>query len=135
MSSSAASAISSGWSTTSFAAGAKSRHQRINGASGKMQDLRFITLNPGHFHAALVQKEMYEQVAPLVHVYGPLGPDLVAHLGRIAGFNARRENPTSWELEVHAGADYLARFAREKPGNAAVIAGRNASKIDAILAA
>lgn len=100
-----------------------------------MQEIRFITLNPGHFHAALVQKEMYEQVAPRVHVYGPLGPDLIAHLGRIAGFNSRRHGPTRWELEIHAGADYMQRFASEKLGNAVVLAGRNANKIDAILGA
>ena len=66
-----------------------------------MQEVRFITLNPGHFHAALVQKEMYDQVAPTVHVYAPLGPDLIAHLGRIAGFNMRSHQPTHWNLEVH----------------------------------
>ncbi|MSQ95060.1 MAG: oxidoreductase [Gemmataceae bacterium] len=99
-----------------------------------MPEIRFITLNPGHFHAALVQKEMYEQVAPRVHVYAPLGPDLIAHLGRIAGFNARSAQPTQWELEVHAGADYLQRLVQDKPGNVAVLAGRNAGKIDAILA-
>src|SRR6188474_2410116 len=100
-----------------------------------MAEIRFITLNPGHFHAALVQKEMYEQVSPRVHVYAPLGPDLIAHLGRIASFNARKAEPTRWELELHACADYLQRLAAEKPGNVAVIAGRNAGKIDAILAA
>jgi predicted dehydrogenase len=100
-----------------------------------MQEIRFITLNPGHFHAALVQKEMYEQVAPQVHVYAPLGPDLAAHLGRIAGFNTRSQQPTHWELEVHASADYLQRLASEKLGNVVVLAGRNANKIDAILAA
>ncbi|MBI3821375.1 MAG: oxidoreductase [Planctomycetes bacterium] len=100
-----------------------------------MQEIRFITLNPGHFHAALVQKEMYEDVAPRIHVYAPLGPDLVAHLGRIAGFNTRKDEPTRWELEVHTGPDYLQRFAREKSGNAVVLAGANANKIDAILAA
>src|SRR2546421_3604789 len=98
-----------------------------------MQEFRFITLNPGHFHAALVQKEMYAQVAPRVHVYAPLGPDLIAHLGRIAGFNTRNVQPTQWELEVHAGADFLQRLASEKSGNAVVLAGRNANKIDAIL--
>ncbi|MBI2805701.1 MAG: oxidoreductase [Planctomycetes bacterium] len=97
--------------------------------------IRFITLNPGHFHAALVQKEMYEQVAPQVNVYAPLGPDLIAHLARIAGFNTRATDPTKWELEVHACEDYLARVAKEKPGNVVVLAGRNAGKIDAILAA
>lgn len=99
-----------------------------------MQPIRFITLNPGHFHAALVQKEMYEGVDPAVHVYAPLGPDLIAHLGRIAGFNSRAHLPTSWQLEVHAGSDYLERFAKDKPGNVVVLAGRNARKIDAILA-
>lgn len=100
-----------------------------------MSDIRFITLNPGHFHAALVQKEMYDQVDPTVHVYGPLGPDLVAHLGRIAAFNTRSQSPTAWNLEVHTGVDSLDRIAREKPGNVVVLAGRNAEKIDAILAA
>ncbi len=100
-----------------------------------MAEIRFITLNPGHFHAALVQKEMYEQVAPRVHVYAPLGPDLVAHLGRIAAFNTRSTQPTRWELEIHAGEDYLQRLAAERPGNVVVIAGRNSRKIDAIVAA
>jgi predicted dehydrogenase len=100
-----------------------------------MQEIRFITLNPGHFHAALVQKEMYEDVAAQVHVYAPLGPDLTAHLGRIAGFNTRAAQPTAWQLEVHACPDYLQRLAKEKPGNVVVLAGCNAPKIDAILAA
>src|SRR5262245_11308545 len=100
-----------------------------------MQEIRFITLNPGHFHAALVQKEMYADVAAQAHVYAPLGPDLIAHLNRIGGFNARAAEPTNWQLEVHAGPDYLERFAREKPGNVAVVAGNNARKIDAIRAA
>src|SRR5688572_32522194 len=38
-------------------------------------DVRFMTLDPGHFHAALVQKEMYPGVSPQVDVYAPLGPD------------------------------------------------------------
>ncbi len=100
-----------------------------------MREIQFITLNPGHFHAALVQKEMYEQVSPTVHVYAPLGPDLLAHLSRISAFNHRAEHPTQWKLEVHADADYLERLAREKPGSVVVLAGRNTRKIDGILAA
>ena len=38
-----------------------------------MAEVRLITLDPGHFHAALVQKEMYPGVAKQVHVYAPLG--------------------------------------------------------------
>ena len=100
-----------------------------------MSTIRFITLNPGHFHAALVQKEMYADVDSTVHVYAPLGPDLLAHLQRIAGFNARAQHATNWQLEVHACPDYLERFKKEKPGNFVVLAGRNAKKIDYLEAA
>jgi predicted dehydrogenase len=98
-------------------------------------NVRWITLDPGHFHAALVQKEMYPGVAPQVHVYAPLGPDLLAHLQRIAGFNARADNPSAWELEVHAGGDYLGRLLGERPGNVVVLSGRNRKKIDYLEAA
>jgi predicted dehydrogenase len=95
-----------------------------------MSAVRLLTLDPGHFHAALVQKEMYPGVAPVVHVYAPLGPDLLAHLGRIAGFNSRAQHPTNWQLEIHAGPDALQRLVREKPGNVVVLSGRNSAKID-----
>lgn len=97
--------------------------------------VRFVTLNPGHFHAALVQKTMYPQVDPQAHVYAPLGPDLVAHLQRVAGFNTRASDPTWWQLEVHAGPNPIERMARERPGNVVVLAGRNAAKLDAMRAA
>src|SRR5436305_6281026 len=90
--------------------------------SDRAMDVKLITLDPGHFHAALVQKEMYANVAPRVHVYAPLGADLIAHLNRIAGFNARRDQPTAWELEVHAGPDALPRLLAERPGNVVVLA-------------
>jgi len=100
-----------------------------------MPEVRLMTWNPGHFHAALVQKEMIAGVSPTVHVFAPLGPDLLAHLGRIAGFNARKHHPTAWQLEVHASDDALARMLAQKPGNVVVISGRNRGKIDAIVAA
>jgi len=97
-----------------------------------MADIRFITLDPGHFHAALVQKEMYPGVARQVHVYAPLGPDLIDHLGRVARFNLRADNPTAWELEIHTGPDFLERMLRDRPGNAVVVSGRNRDKIDKV---
>jgi predicted dehydrogenase len=100
-----------------------------------MSAVRLLTLDPGHFHAALVQKEMYPNVAPQVHVYAPLGPDLLAHLGRITGFNARAQHPTQWQLEVHTGPDFLQRLLHEKPGNVVVLSGRNRAKIDYLEAA
>ncbi len=96
--------------------------------------VRLMTLDPGHFHAALIQKEMYPGVSDTVHVYAPLGPDLSAHLLRVAQFNLRAEKPTGWREEVHASPDFLERMLAEKPGNVVVLSGRNLGKIDRILA-
>lgn len=92
-----------------------------------------MVLDPAHFHAALVQKEMYSGVSPKVDVYAPLGLDLTDHLVRVARFNLRPDNPTSWQLEIHAGPDFLERLAAERPGNVVVMSGRNQAKIDRIL--
>jgi predicted dehydrogenase len=97
-------------------------------------EIRLITLDPGHFHAALIQRESYPGVDPRVNVYAPLGSDLTAHLNRIVGFNSRPANPTEWREEVHAGPDYLERLKKEKPGNVVVISGRNKGKIDYVQA-
>jgi predicted dehydrogenase len=98
-----------------------------------MSAVHLITLDPAHFHAALVQKEMYAGVSPLVKVYAPLGLDLTEHLTRVARFNQRAENPTTWELDVHAGPGSLDRMLRhEAPGNVVVLSGRNRSKIERI---
>src|SRR5216684_5088767 len=94
-----------------------------------MKKLRLIVVDPGHFHAALAQKEMYPNVAERVQVYAPVGPDLVDYLSRIARFNTRDKAPTNWQLEIHAGGDFLDRMAGEKAGDAAIFAGRNNEKI------
>jgi len=99
-----------------------------------MTDFRLITLDPGHFHAALIQKEMYAEVSPRVAVYAPLGPDLIEHLNRVTRFNLRADRPTSWELDVHAAPDYLQRMIADRPGNIVVLSGRNRSKISLIRA-
>ncbi|HEY3120220.1 MAG TPA: putative oxidoreductase C-terminal domain-containing protein [Vicinamibacteria bacterium] len=97
-------------------------------------EIRFITLDPGHFHAALVQKEMYPGVSKTVHVYAPLGQDLLDHLDRVARFNQRKDRPTAWELEVHAAPDFLQQMLRDHPGNAVVLSGRNRGKIGKVQA-
>ena len=94
-----------------------------------------MTFAPGHFHAALVQKHRPRGVHRRAHVYAPLDDDLLAHLARIAAFNARPGDPTDWELDVRTGPDVLARLTREQPGNTVVVAGRNRPKSDVILAA
>lgn len=100
-----------------------------------MDEYRLITLDPGHFHAALIQKEAYPDVSNRVAVYAPLSTDLTEHMNRVARFNLRAERPTAWELDVHASPDFLARFAAERPGNIVVLSGRNRLKIQYIRAA
>lgn len=96
---------------------------------------RLITLDPGHFHSALVQKSMYPDVSPIVHVYAPEGEELKQHVARIDSYNARAETPTNWELRVYTGADFLDRMLAERAGNIVVIAGNNARKTEYILRA
>ena len=105
------------------------------GEESTSMPVRFMTLDPGHFHASLVQKEMYPGVvSPRVDVYAPVGTDLVEHLGRITAFNTRKDSPTSWQLEIHTGPDFFERMLKEHPGNAVVLSGRNQGKIDRIAA-
>jgi predicted dehydrogenase len=94
---------------------------------------RLLTLDPGHFHAALVQKFMYADVDPLVHVYAPVGDDVAEHLKRIDRFNARPDQPTRWREQVYTGPDFLQKMLAEKAGNVVVISGNNARKTDYIL--
>ena len=107
----------------------KEEKSMFTGAKG---EVKIMTLDPGHFHAALVQKTMYDQVDPVVYVFAPDGPDLDEHLKRIEGFNTRAENPTSWEEKVYRGGDFFEKMISEKPGNVMVTAGNNAKKTEYI---
>lgn len=95
-----------------------------------MKSIRLMTLAPGHFHAALVQKRAHPAVAPRCYAYGPLDADTAAHVARVAAFNTRPDDPTAWELDLRAGANWLDRFLHEQPGNTVVLSGRNRAKID-----
>ena len=105
--------------------------------------IQFITIDPGHFHAALVQNRTYEDVSPEVLVYAPEGADLKSYLALIDQFNTRKENPTGWKEKVYAGADFLERFVADTRGwseaqrasSVVVLAGRNNVKPDYYLAA
>jgi predicted dehydrogenase len=97
--------------------------------------IRLMILDPGHFHAALVQKNMSANIARQVHVYAPEGPELQDYLVRIQGFNNREQDPTRWEPIVHASSDYLAAMLRERPGNVIVVAGNNRRKTEYLKAA
>jgi predicted dehydrogenase len=95
--------------------------------------VRLITVDPGHFHAALVQKTGYEEVDSTVQVYAPDGPDLRLHLARIEGFNSRSDDPTNWNEQVYRGPDFFEKMIEEKKGNVVVLSGNNKKKTEYIL--
>ncbi len=102
---------------------------------GAPQKVKLMTLDPGHFHAALVHKTMYPQVDSTIHVYAPKGPEVEDFLRKIDQYNTRTESPTAWKVKTYLGDDYLEKMISEKPGNVMIVAGKNSKKIDYILAA
>ena len=106
-----------------------STSSRFTGAEG---EVKLVVLDPGHFHAALVQKVSYPQVNPGVYVYAPQGEDVTQYLNKIASYNNRPEDPTRWNEIIYTGDDYLARMLAEHKGNVVILAGRNGIKTDYI---
>jgi predicted dehydrogenase len=110
--------------------------QKSDGKSKESMENKYqvqlITVDPGHFHAALVQKSMYDQVSPDVHVYAPVGPDYQQHLARINSYNSRPVNPTSWNEIVYTGSDFFEKMLTEKSGNVVVLSGNNRKKAEYI---
>lgn len=125
-------------SVPAFVPGCSSTEAPKNETAGAAADaarFRLVTLDPGHFHAALVQKSMYPDVSPVVHVYAPEGEELQQHLARIRSYNTRDVDPTSWDVQLHTGADFLDRMLADRAGNIVVISGNNARKTEYIVRA
>ena len=95
--------------------------------------VRLVTLDPGHFHAALVQKSMYPDVDSTVYVYAPEGNDLQYHLDRINGYNTRKDDPTHWNEIVYKGNDFFEKMIAEKKGTVVILSGNNQKKAEYIL--
>jgi predicted dehydrogenase len=121
--------ISCGGGSKSAEKKATAQHSAFTGAKG---EVKIITLDPGHFHATLVQKNMYDQISPEAFIYAPDGSDVKEHLRMVESFNKRTENPTAWIEKVYTGNDYLEKMLAEKPGNVVVLAGNNKLKTDYI---
>lgn len=103
--------------------------------TGAPGEIKLMTLDPGHFHASLVQKSMYDQVSPTVYVYAKEGSELNAFLASIDAYNNREEEPTHWDMEVYTGEDFLQKMIEEKKGNVMMTAGNNRDKTQNIKAA
>jgi predicted dehydrogenase len=96
----------------------------------KKQDftVHLITVDPGHFHAALVQKTMYPEVDSVVQIYAPEGDDLQQHMDRISAYNKRADNPTDWKEKIFIGGSFFDEMIKQKKGNVVILAGNNGKK-------
>lgn len=88
-----------------------------------------VIINPGHFHAGLVLRQMHPKLSEHVYIYSEPGQDLDNYLKLIESFNKREQNPTKWQFHIYTGQDYLEKAVAEKRGDIAILAGRNDRKI------
>lgn len=105
----------------------------IGSALAQKDTFSLVTLDPGHFHAALIQKTEYPELDSRVKVYAPPGEDLDLHLQRINNFNSRTDSPTHWQTDVYQGDDFFSKFLKDKTGDIVVISGNNRKKTDYVL--
>jgi len=117
---------------TSCGSGGSKQTDKSATSMEKSYQVKLLTVDPGHFHAALVQKIMYDQVSPIVHVYAPEGPDCQQHLGRITSYNSRPVDPTRWNEIVYTGPDFFEKMLADKAGNVVVLSGNNRLKAEYI---
>jgi predicted dehydrogenase len=90
--------------------------------------MQLIVLDPGHFHASLVQQQMYPEIDTEIQVYAPDGPEVKQYLQRVAAFNEQDSPAVRWGTKVYNGNDYLQKMLLCDPGNIVVLAGNNRLK-------
>ena len=93
--------------------------------------IRLMTLAPGHFHAALCRSGWSPRHPPRLRLRPRSTPTPLAHLDRIAAFNARPDDPT----DLGSGPPRRAGLARplrsaNSPATRSSSRGRNRPKID-----
>ena len=96
------------------------------------RDLRLITVDPAHFHAAQLHTAPMAGFSRDAWVYAPVGKDLSAHLSFIGNLKVRSPQPDHWRYHIYSGDDFFERMLKERPGDVVVLAGRNAKTIDYI---
>ncbi len=118
---------------TGAAAGA--RIPRTVPAGPASPDLRrFLVLDPGHFHAALVfQRPSYEGISSEVSVYAP-SARISPTTWRGSFPSHKRGKPGEVDIPRLSGTGLRAGDAPGKPGSIAILSGRNDGKIERIIA-
>ena len=111
-----------------------SKRQADNEAdTNESRKIELIVLDPGHFHASLLQKDTLTDVNDTIHIYAPEGTGLNQYMESINSYNQRAEAPTSWVSQVYTGDDYLSRMLTEQRGDVVVLAGNNQKKTQYII--
>ena len=111
-----------------------SKRQADNEAdTNESRKIELIVLDPGHFHASLLQKDTLTDVNDTIHIYAPEGTGLNQYMESINSYNQRAEAPTSWVGQVYTGDDYLSRMLTEQRGDVVVLAGNNQKKTQYII--
>lgn len=101
--------------------------------SCKDKDVTLNVIDPGHFHASLLQKSSLEGVSYMVNVYAPQGEELEQYLKAIEGYNTREDNPTSWQEQIYVGDDFLSHLPKDSGHDVVMLAGNNRRKSEYIL--
>ena len=94
----------------------------------KSDKLTLMTLDPAHFHASLIQKNMLQGIDSVCYVYAPKSFGVSAHIALLSEYNFRKDNPTSWAVRPYIASDFLEKMLEEKPGNIVILAGNNKEK-------
>ncbi len=97
-----------------------------------MVTYRLAFYEPGHFHAALTLRDTNPRLAKDIHVYATAGPERDAFTDLIKHFNGRPEQPTSWQLHLHDGADLQEQLIADGCADAVILAGHNHTKLETI---
>lgn len=100
--------------------------------TGQEGEVRLIVLDPGHFHASLLQKSSLPLLNDSVYVYAPDSIGIRQYLAAIDGYNHRETDPTSWVESIYAGSNFMEQMISEKRGNVVLLAGNNRDKTQKI---
>lgn len=87
-----------------------------------------VMIDPGHYHAALIQKNHLPGVSDIVRVYAPECMELDSYLSTVRSFNQREDDATGWREELHISDCFLDSLPPASKGDFVVLAGKNRNK-------
>ena len=90
--------------------------------------IEVVVLDPGHFHASLLQKDALAVINDTIRIYAPEGIGVNQYLESIDSYNHRPKSPTTWKKQVYTGEDYLQKMLSDHKGDVVILAGNNQKK-------